>query len=153
MRRIIAQKSKKPAVLVSIVAVVVIVLFAAILLTGSESGDDGIVLPTTKSNTEGNAGDGVVVDKTDYGIGDENNISYLLKQIQVLEEQQANKNTELELELQRLKDKLSQIEESNYNEMMKNPVAGVLCHDLAFAEVISYNRANLERIEQNESRQ
>lgn len=27
------------------------------------------------------------------------------------------------------------------------------CHDLAFAEVISYNRANLERVEQNESRQ
>ncbi|MCM1181462.1 MAG: hypothetical protein NC347_14500 [Clostridium sp.] len=125
MRRITAQKYKKPAVLVSVVAVVVIVLFVAILLTGSEGGDDGIALPTTESHTEGNAGDRVVVDKTDYGIGDENNISYLLKQIQVLEEQQANKNTELELELQRLKDKLSQIEESNYNEMMKNPVAGV----------------------------
>ncbi len=27
------------------------------------------------------------------------------------------------------------------------------CHDLAFAEVISYNKANLERVEQNESRQ
>ncbi|MCM1561655.1 MAG: MobA/MobL family protein, partial [Butyrivibrio sp.] len=27
------------------------------------------------------------------------------------------------------------------------------CHDLAFAEVIGYNRANLERIEQNENRQ
>ena len=27
------------------------------------------------------------------------------------------------------------------------------CHDLAFAEVISYNRSNLERVEQNESRQ
>jgi len=27
------------------------------------------------------------------------------------------------------------------------------CYDLAFAEVISYNRANLERVEQNESRQ
>lgn len=27
------------------------------------------------------------------------------------------------------------------------------CHDLAFAEVISCNRANLERVEQNESRQ
>ncbi len=26
------------------------------------------------------------------------------------------------------------------------------CHDLAFAEVISYNKANLERVEQNESR-
>ena len=27
------------------------------------------------------------------------------------------------------------------------------CHDLAFAEVISYNKANLERVEQNEGRQ
>ena len=27
------------------------------------------------------------------------------------------------------------------------------CHDLAFAEVISYNKANLERVEQNENRQ
>lgn len=27
------------------------------------------------------------------------------------------------------------------------------CHDLAFAEVISYNKTNLERVEQNESRQ
>ena len=27
------------------------------------------------------------------------------------------------------------------------------CHDLAFAEVNSYNRSNLERVEQNESRQ
>ena len=27
------------------------------------------------------------------------------------------------------------------------------CHDIAFAEVISYNKANLERMEQNESRQ
>ncbi len=27
------------------------------------------------------------------------------------------------------------------------------CHDLAFAEVISYNKANLERMEQNENRQ
>ncbi len=27
------------------------------------------------------------------------------------------------------------------------------CYDLAFAEVISYNKANLERMEQNESRQ
>jgi hypothetical protein len=27
------------------------------------------------------------------------------------------------------------------------------CHDLAFAEVISYNKANLERVEKNESRQ
>ncbi len=27
------------------------------------------------------------------------------------------------------------------------------CHDLAFAEVISYNKANLERVEQSESRQ
>ncbi len=27
------------------------------------------------------------------------------------------------------------------------------CHDLAFAEVISYNQANLERVEQNENRQ
>lgn len=27
------------------------------------------------------------------------------------------------------------------------------CHDLAFAEVISYNKANLERVEYNESRQ
>jgi len=30
---------------------------------------------------------------------------------------------------------------------------GEACHDLAFAEVISYNKANLERMEQNESRQ
>ena len=28
-----------------------------------------------------------------------------------------------------------------------------VCHDLAFAEVISYNKVNLERVEQNESRQ
>lgn len=28
-----------------------------------------------------------------------------------------------------------------------------VCHDLVFAEVISYNKANLERVEQNESRQ
>ena len=28
-----------------------------------------------------------------------------------------------------------------------------VCHDLAFAEVISYNKDNLERVEQNESRQ
>jgi len=28
-----------------------------------------------------------------------------------------------------------------------------VCHDLAFAEVISYNKANLERVEQNENRQ
>ncbi len=27
------------------------------------------------------------------------------------------------------------------------------CHDLAIAEVINYNKANLERLEQNESRQ
>ncbi len=27
------------------------------------------------------------------------------------------------------------------------------CHDLAFAEVISYNKANLERVGQNEERQ
>jgi len=27
------------------------------------------------------------------------------------------------------------------------------CHDLAFAEVISYNKANLERKEKNENRQ
>ena len=27
------------------------------------------------------------------------------------------------------------------------------CRDLAFAEVISYNKANLERVEQNENRQ
>jgi len=27
------------------------------------------------------------------------------------------------------------------------------CHDLAFAEVISCNKANLERVEQNENRQ
>ena len=27
------------------------------------------------------------------------------------------------------------------------------CHNLAFAEVISYNKANLERVEHNESRQ
>ncbi len=27
------------------------------------------------------------------------------------------------------------------------------CHDPAFAEVISYNKANLERVEQNEGRQ
>lgn len=28
-----------------------------------------------------------------------------------------------------------------------------VCHYLAFAEVISYNKVNLERVEQNESRQ
>ena len=28
-----------------------------------------------------------------------------------------------------------------------------MCHDLVFAEVISYNKVNLERVEQNESRQ
>ena len=28
-----------------------------------------------------------------------------------------------------------------------------VCHDLAFAKVISYNKVNLERVEQNESRQ
>ncbi len=27
------------------------------------------------------------------------------------------------------------------------------CHDLAFAEVTGYNKSNLERVEQNESRQ
>ncbi len=27
------------------------------------------------------------------------------------------------------------------------------CHNLAFAEVISYNQANLERVEQNKNRQ
>ena len=35
---------------------------------------------------------------------------------------------------------------------LRNERASV-CHDLAFAEVISYNKANLERVEQNEGRQ
>ncbi len=36
--------------------------------------------------------------------------------------------------------------------MLRNESARA-CHDLAFAEVISYNKASLERVEQNEGRQ
>lgn len=167
-------KYKKPAVVVLVLAAAAVLVLAVTLLTGPKNGNtgnNGTVLTSTEDNTQGGAGDGTA-DAIDYDVDNENNISHLLKYIQVLEEEkkklsseishlqyeidtinenmesmsmphenyemmqadltekqniQTSKDVELEeveLQLKALKEKLAQIEEYNFNQMVKNPAPG-----------------------------